>query len=361
MTAMIGLARKIPARLHALLPLSGAITILALGLALLGWNETRALGQSTGTGAAIASAVHIDVNRIDPANEGHLVFATGTAGSSGRIFDDELDISFTDAIAVRREVEMFQWVESTTGAHASADYSQAWSGKRNDASSFRRAAGHVNPPMKISGTDWTADSTRLGSFEIGSAAALLLRDAQAVQPPSVPRGWIRRGDYLVLSTDPQTPRLGDLRVRYFIVKSGTQVSVLARQSGDRFAPYRLRDGTDLFALRQGKLEGERLVAGDNHASQASLWILRAISALMIWCGILLSIKPLATMSTAPLHPSVAAPAPRALAAFTVALPLASLIAAATWLFDSPVQAALLILGSLAVSALAGRTASTIPG
>ena len=53
----------------------------------------------------------------------------------------------------------------------------------------------------------------------------------------------RAGNGLYVGKDPAKPRIGDLKVRFEIVPTETEVSVISRQKGNRLEPYLTETGT----------------------------------------------------------------------------------------------------------------------
>ncbi|TAL91285.1 MAG: hypothetical protein EPN69_10585 [Rhodanobacter sp.] len=157
-----------------------------------------------------------------------------------KVVEAPRDVEFNQRVntpVLRRRVEMFQWREISIGD--SVHYELDWVDHPVDASHFRVTRGHANPGnFLISGKQFDAALVQLGGFKLGAVLVHALPGAQIIKPDAaaLPENlavsFSREQDYLVTSTHPGDPRLGDLRVSWDAVPL-QQVTIVARLDGSR--------------------------------------------------------------------------------------------------------------------------------
>ena len=109
-------------------------------------------------------------------------------------------------------------------------YRREWSGKPIDSSKFKQPGLHENPPMQITDRDVLARDATLGSFRLSEPALRSFNiDTKLDVDPSVAE-TVRKttgrpvtiaDGQIYLSDNPGSPRIGDYRIGYRIVPSGT--------------------------------------------------------------------------------------------------------------------------------------------
>ena len=87
------------------------IIIFIVGFPLLFWNEGRAVRRAQTLAEGRGAVVSVASDKVDSANEGKLVHLTGMAQTDETLTDPEFKISAEKAIRLKRQVQMFQWVE----------------------------------------------------------------------------------------------------------------------------------------------------------------------------------------------------------------------------------------------------------
>ncbi|MBF0170861.1 MAG: TMEM43 family protein [Nitrospinae bacterium] len=234
-------------------------------------------------------------------------------------------------------------------------YATGWFDRPLDSSSFHDSAGHRNPgSFPLSGDQWTSPSVTVGAFalteeqaaSIGGGAGLELTDDDLAQAQELfSDRLVREGQYL-MTGDPASPTVGDLRVRYEVVHPQT-VSLIARQSGDGVAPYVTSNDRELFMLERGGRTAEEMFADAQRANTILTWILRGVGTFLMWLGLTLILRPLSVIaSVLPILGNVAEKGIGLVAAMMTA-PLALFTAAFAWVFYRPVVG----VGLLAVGAV----------
>src|SRR5687768_4768732 len=83
------------------------------GFPVLWWNEGRAVRTARSLEEGAGAVVPVSPARVDPANEGKLVHLSGRATTSEILADPLFKVS-ANALRLRREVQMYQWTESSS-------------------------------------------------------------------------------------------------------------------------------------------------------------------------------------------------------------------------------------------------------
>ncbi|HVK91865.1 MAG TPA: TMEM43 family protein, partial [Mycoplana sp.] len=163
--------------------LKSALVMILVGIVLvcgciwlLAWNEGRSVATYRALVEGAGLVASVESTSVDPANEGRLVHISGAIRPDGFPADDELDISADGAFALRRAVEMYQWVQQEKsetqkqlgGSEETVttySYVKEWRSDAVDSGDFRQP-GHDNPEMPIEAAFFTVDSAILGAFRI---------------------------------------------------------------------------------------------------------------------------------------------------------------------------------------------------
>ena len=182
-------------------------------------------------------------DEVNAENDRGLVLVRGVTSSPQPIADPFSPLPPTNALALIRKTEMFQWVEKPAEAPAGVRYEGSWSESLIDSAAFQHPAGHENPkafPPDFAPREFVADQVRIGTYFV------------------VPKGRIRaaveavplKGAETFVSADGQTrsgaadkaPEVGDLRVTWLVVPH-TDVTVVAAQRADKVPVAARRDKT----------------------------------------------------------------------------------------------------------------------
>lgn len=281
---------------------------------LLTWNERRSAvrGRALDEGERVVAVSSAD--RIDAGHEGRLVHVTGLATTTETLRDAELGVAET-ALRLRRRVEMYQWEETeergatTQNADGSTTrtrtwrYSKAWKPQVVDSSAFRKPEGHRNPAaMPLPSASWMAEHATLGVRRLSRS---LLEEMDSFEDvpltttsnlPAVLRDAARLHDGVVyLGKDPGSPEVGDARARVDVARP-TVVSVVSRQVGGGFEPYRTTSGETLELLEEGSVDVQRMFQRARQRNALLTWGLRALGGLLMWMGFDLLLRPLTLLA-----------------------------------------------------------------
>jgi hypothetical protein len=283
------------------------LACIAVALGLQFWNEGRAMRR-----AQVLDAAGAQVQPLAQAGEGGLAHVSATASASAAVADPDFGVA-TQGLALRREVEMYQWVEKrekrserradgSTREVEEYRYERRWSDEHADSSRFREPAGHENPPPPpFRSQRFRADEVRVEgrvldpriAGEIGgweplpaSTDALPPNLAASLRPAD---GWLYSGE------DFAAPQVGDLRIRFARIPEG-QVSLIAAAPAGRLAPATLRSDEAFFLIERGQQSPEALIESARSSNSALAWGLRAGGFALLWMGFGLLLRPLVALA-----------------------------------------------------------------
>lgn len=329
--------------------------ILIGAIVLLSWNEGRAVQAINGLSAAAQAVVEADAGAPPPADEGKLVHVVGVAQAQAQVSDPDLAIGFPGQIAVTRTVQMYQWRERKVSNSArdaptngvsdgtyTYSYEETWSDTPIDSSGFYQP-GHANPPMPFAGATWSAADAHLGGYAL---SADTLGHARLATPltPSPPQGWSAANGALVRG-DPAAPKVGDLRVAYAGLVSGSTLSVLAQQSRGGFGPYTAANGYELEMVDVGNVPAAAMINQQRGSENALTWALRVAGFFGVFLGVVIFLSPLSNLvGWIPLVGNIAKGAAM-LAALTIAAPLTLIVVAVSWIAFRPLLGIGLLAGA----------------
>lgn len=341
----------------------GVLLVAVAGI-LLFWNEGRAVKryQTLQEGAGLVVSTSSD--RVDAGLEGKLVHTSGKAVTKDVLRDDVLNVA-VNALGLERKVEMLQWTEirdSKTekklggGSETVTKYTYElrWSDKQVDSANFRYPDGHRNTlSFPINSQKFAARNVTLGAYKLNPSQirrigkpeplALSLKNAPVVGndrrnvQPRVVDGVL----YLASSGGNQA---GDVRIA-MRVRYPTEISVVARQTGDSFRPFKTSVGGSISLLQEGVIPADEMFQTAVDANTFLTWVLRVVGFVLMFIGFKMVLGILSvTADIIPIVGSIVG-AGASFVAFLLALIISFVIIAIAWIFFRP----LLAFGLLAIA------------
>ena len=285
------------------------LILFAGSFVLLFWNEGRAVQTARSLDEGLGAVVSVSPDRVDPASDHKLVHMSGGAKTDETLTDPKFGIS-ANAVKLMRDVEMYQWQEHQSSQTRKKlgggtetvtvyDYNKIWSPTVINSSSFREG-WHNNPTsMRFSSTTLVAQKVTVGAFRLTGEQIEKLGPAEDL---NVDSGMIAGREIPVLvesgglyvHANPSSPDIGDLRIRFRVVRPGP-VSLVAMQVGDSFAPYQTRAGDALLLVEDGTKSAAEMFKSAQAQNTVLTWVLRAVGWLVMFIGLVLSSKPLSVL------------------------------------------------------------------
>ncbi|MEI9990138.1 MAG: TMEM43 family protein [Rhizomicrobium sp.] len=257
----------------------------------------------------------------------------------------DLSLSFDSQVAVDRTVEMYAWNEkkeektqdNTGGSQTTTTtytYNKEWTESPADSSSFAHPEGHENPQLPFASHKYSASDAHLGGFTLDETTVGMI-DAPTALTPTAPDGWAASGGNLYKGANPATPAVGDVRVHYTSIPSGTTVSVLAAQSHSGFAPYTTSNGYTIHLARAGNAQATEMIKAQQQAEAFLTWILRAVGFVVMFIGFAMFFGPIATLAAVLPFLGTIVRGATSFFAFVLTIPVALVTIAFAWLAFRP--------------------------
>ena len=298
------------------------VVLFIAAFPLLWWNEGRAVKTAKGLKEAGGAVVSTTADKVDSAQDKKLIHLTAKATTDETVKDEEFAVSAA-AIKLRRKVEMYQWKEAEKsekkkelgGSEKTVKtytYKEEWSEDEIDSSRFKKTEGHANPgKMRFAKAEKIAEKVTLGAFRMSPGLLGQLSEHESLPfrsedveklPEAVKKQAKVDGNQLYLpndaaskAVDPAKPKVGDLRISFQIVKPAT-VSILARQLGDTFEPWKSATGTQIERLMLGEVSAENMIGKMESENAILTWILRGVGFLVMAFGIGMVFSPFAVFA-----------------------------------------------------------------
>lgn len=266
--------------------------------------------------------------------------------------DDVFGAAGAGLIKLKRNVELFQWVENkketkktelggkeTTVTEYS--YRTEWDDEVHSSSDFRKPDGHANPEPRFGSETFMSKNATLGAFRLPESLLSAWNDYKTHALPKVENlpDELRKtaklqGDWLVISAAPEAPKVGDARVQFESIMAG-DASVLARQVKDTFEPYPTAAGTTLARISSGVLSKEAMFAAAESENKIITWFLRGLGFLLMVIGLGMLLAPLKVLADIVPFMGRVVGAGTGFFSFILALSISLTIIALAWLWYRP--------------------------
>lgn len=344
----------------ALLGVLIGVLLIPLSIVLLAWNEGRAIHTAHSLAEGARLVISVPIEQVSAVHEGKLVHLAGTVQVAGELRDAEFGLRIPGAVKLRREVEMFQWVEDQRSETQSKfgggqetvttySYAQRWSATAIDSSRFRDPRGHNNLAPRYRAHQETAHTASLGAFTLPHNVLQELNGFQALAPDLIPQrpGAQAIDGGLYLGRNPDAPMIGDMRVTWAMVPAA-EASVIGQQRGQEVAPFPTQAGNPLLLVANGRLAAAAMIDQAAEDNIMITWLLRLLGTALIYGGAMLLLRPLVVLADVVPFLGAVAGFGVGLIALVIALLVAPVTIAFAWLWFRPVLA----LGVLAAAGLA---------
>ncbi len=343
------------------------ILICAAALFMLFWNEGRGVKTARSLSEGQTRIVSISADAVDAEYDGRLVHVIGRLHTpDAGVRDPELGIRFPDAVKTRRTVEMYQWkgTDKSKGSTPSYKYKKIWDNDRIDSADY--AEDRKNPPFPFGSKRMTADTVKVGAFVLSNGVARRIATSDKIRltedridrliPAVKDRALLYDGGIYIAARgtpNPTDPAIGDIRIFYYGAGE-TTVSVVARQQGDRMAPFVGAEGVELAMLEPGRLEAAQMFADAARQNTFMTWAIRFMGLFLMFAGLRLALPdPEKLAGGVPVLGRISRSG-RTLMAAVAAAALSLTVVGASWLIHRPLTAALVAAGVMVLATLAYR-------
>lgn len=347
------------------------VGLFFLSIYVLFTNEGRALQTALSLDEGLSLVVPLDSrSSLDLQNNNRLVHLSAQLRTSQPLHDPNYRV-VVQAVKLKRQVEMYQWVEyreskdyqedGETKTETTYTYNTEWKSELINSRNFDKEIGHQNPSaMAVESVTVVAPEVRVGSFllskglveQINNFQTLRLRDFNAF---NLDPFLSIDDDYFYHTQYPRRPEVGDVRVRFsFAGLSGETshlgqaqtVSIVAMQRGEQLMPFKTKSGDTLEILYLEELTPEEVFAKEHQYNSMKTWGLRAAGWALMFLSIQLTMRIIYTLvDWVPVLRELVSVGLK-IFAMCVSCSLSLLVIGVGWLFYRPLVAA--ALGALAL-------------
>ncbi len=314
--------------------IGSGILLFCLGTVLLWWNEGRAVKTEKMLDEAGSAYVEMEnPNKKDASLEGELICGTALATTEDSLIDKDFGVG-AKAIALKRNVEYYQWVEHsqekkedklggkevTTTTYT---YTKEWTSRPVESAQFKDPA-YQNKNMvltTVEDAEQYAENVSWGAYKLNESLIHSIRSNEGLDlaiaedllkqmDKSAQAAYERfygvndsinkamaaaenkkdleyvhqAGNILYYGRVPGSPEVGDVRVTFEKVVPA-KVTVMAVVDGDSFKPFKAKNGKRFQTLVMGKKSGDEIIEAEKEVNSALLWILRIVGILMVIGGL----------------------------------------------------------------------------
>lgn len=286
------------------------LVMLVAGIALLFWNEGRAVKTHKALLESQGEVVSIDAQHItEPSMEGKLVHISGTADSDQPLMDPLLDVSVA-ALKLQRSVETYQWQETSTSEERKTmggdtetvttyHYAKVWSSEKIDSQKFKKPGGHQNPTdWPYNNETWTAPEIRIGNYALSSAHKDLIDNFQQLPIPQeikLPAGLKKISNALYGGANPNKPEVGDQRIRFNVIPAQVYSAVGDMHNG-LLHEHIASNGHRVALLQAGAHTADAMFERAKSDNEQLTWILRLVGSALLIFAFMLILKPLSVLA-----------------------------------------------------------------
>lgn len=356
------------------------IVLVPASICLLGWNEYRTIHRTRGLneGADTVQTV-TDPASARPELSESLVHMTGLADTQERLRDEVFGVE-EQAIQLRRDVEMYQWVEKKDTksrdkvgggktTETTYSYEKKWASGREDSERFHHSNGHENPPAEFEAFSVTAKDVNVGAYQLDNPLKNSINAFENVAwtdevVASLPDDILIRcnidNPYLYWSasgnSEPNSPQIGDQRIKVEVVRP-TTVSLIAgvEASGSQLGDFTVSNGESMRKLYVGEFSAAECFDKMQGENNMWAWILRAIGFGVSFLGFTMILGVIgAFASIIPLFGSLTKTL-TGIVAFLLAIVVTTLTIAFAWVAVRPLIAIPLIVVAIGAAVMAWRT------
>jgi hypothetical protein len=334
------------------------LILVPASIALLYWNEGRAVDAIRALNHGAAAIVEVDTTQVDPQGNGKLVHASGMMQPSAPARDPVFGATGDGVLRLQRKVEMYQWKEQTSSqsqqsmggsktTETTYTYQHVWSDQPIASGQFKVRDGHQNPSMPVRSATFNAGEVKLGAYRVDPSLLNKVTMFAPLQPQSAPpAGYQAEGDGFYRGQNPDQPEIGDIRVSFTAIPAQT-VSVAAAQANGALTSYRDANGYTIALAEPGVVSASALFHDEQTSEGRLTWILRAVGFVMMLIGFVCMTQPLTMLfAVLPFLESLVG-AGAFLVALTLAVPLTLLTIAFAWIVHRPLLGGLLLVGAVA--------------
>jgi hypothetical protein len=288
---------------------------------LLYWNEGR-----TDYSKIASKSMVVQASQVDQSENGKFVSVTGSVSTNQQIGDGAY-LKPSTYVAVQRTVDEYAWVQNEqTTSHSNVGgsanntttytYKEEWTDNPADSSTFQYPQGHQNPPKPLNDTSVEATNAQVGAYSfdpqtiklptlqnvnLSSNNVTLPTPTTTVTPGTVQTTTTASSPLsdLTLASSQYiyggsgsltTPQVGDIRISYEALPSGTTATAFGQPNNGALGAYTDPSNHTLYDLLLG--DRQTAIATLHNQYETTTWIIRGVGVGLIWLGLMMLFGPL---------------------------------------------------------------------
>ena len=346
------------------------IVLFLLSFVVLFKNEGCAVRRAKTLAEGEKAVLPVRADTVDPANNGKLVHFTGHTVCSGVMADPVFPVAITNELRLVREVEMYQWTESSKTEKrqklgggedtvTTYTYKKSWEKIPIDSSRFAKSDGHENPgSFPYENTYVNARSVTVGAFTIPSSVACDIGEGTPLPIPgtNAPAGMLKEQCGYYLPVEPRAvigePQVGDVRISFEHVLP-TDASFVAKQIDKSIGSYLTKHGP-LLLVENGTVDANGMFHSARRENEINTWWWRMAGFILMLVGLNMILRPLSALaSVLPILGTIVSVG-AGIISLVIALICSLVTIALAWLFYRPLVGIPLLVVAIALAVVLGR-------
>lgn len=327
------------------------LLLFVLSIVLL-WNNEGNLANKNEIAKFInKEAIPVESVKVDTANNNKLISTTGEATTEAKLTDGIITVP--QALVLNRNVEMYQWQENqetksetkmggSTTETTTYTYEKVWSDHQIDSSKFHKTS-YYNPPFTLKSERFEAKTGKFGDFKLCPIQTSSFHNlSDYTELPENSRYKIC-DNYYYKGNNIEQPSIGDIRISYSYVPSGTQISVVGVQRADKTITPMISKNGKIYIQYEGLLSQNEVIEKYRQGNAFTTNLFRLIGFLMMFFGLNMMLKPLSmVLSFIPLFANLVSAITGGIV-FLISAILSLTVIAISWLCFRPVLAIVLFI------------------
>jgi hypothetical protein len=327
-------------------------------LILLWWNEGRAIHNENDLKDGSKNVVHLQTNVPIPENENKLVHITGKVETKDTLRDTDFNIH-TNAIALKRNVLVYQWKEESTqkteketgGSEKTTttyNYVKDWVSSKINSDDFKNKEGHINKcAYSFQNNSLTAQNVVIDSFNLSPELVQQINNYEIFKLDSIgsKNAYKISSNVIYLGSGKleNEPAIGDMKISYEVIYPNQLVSIISKQSNKTLVPFVGKNGSTISELMFGAISANEMfkVAISNNSTLT--WVLRLAGLIICIMGLKIILKPMVIIGDVVPFIGSILNIGTGLVSIMLGFVLSFITIAIAWFFYRPITSVILIL------------------
>lgn len=282
----------------------GIILFLA-SFILLWWNEGNSVRLIQKEDFINKNAVAVSSNSVNRANDSKLIATNGKVYTDETLSDSLINVG--KALRLNRKVEMYQWVEQkkvekhkniggSVTKTTTYSYEQKWDDLEHNSNNFKHS-GYENPAFPIKSTDISAANGKMGEFIINENQISKISGFKNITKLAPLSGYKISDNYYYKGNSISNPQIGDIRISYSYVPSGTAVSIIGKQNFDNTISEMMTRSGSVYLQYNGLFTLDEMIHKYKQTNMLLTLLYRFVGFLFMFFGLKLLISPIITIAS----------------------------------------------------------------